>query len=167
MHLVVLDMPMPGRLHVTGGRGGDIFFTHNKSNSTTNYIVFLLLSRKGYYKVSLNSTGMTLNLCLSTKAVKEIKYLLLLKELDENYGVRVGVRGGGCAGFSYTLAFGRIGKDDVIMEQDGVSIFTDPKSALYLNGTTLQYTDGLQGKGFHFINPNATQTCGCGESFSV
>ena len=110
---------------------------------------------------------MTLNLCLSTKAVKEIKYLLLLKELDENYGVRVGVRGGGCSGFSYTLAFGRIGKDDVIMEQDGVSIFTDPKSALYLNGTTLQYTDGLQGKGFHFINPNATQTCVCGESFSV
>ena len=110
---------------------------------------------------------MTLNLCLSTKALKEIKHLLILKELDENYGVRVGVRGGGCSGFSYTLEFSRIGKDDVIMEQDGISIFTDPKSVLYLNGTTLQYTDGLQGKGFHFSNPNATQTCGCGESFSV
>ena len=110
---------------------------------------------------------MTLNLCLSKEALKEIKYLLRLKELDETYGVRVGVRGGGCSGFTYTLDFGRIGKDDVTLEQEGVSIFTDPKSVLYLNGITLQYTDGLQGKGFHFSNPNATQTCGCGESFSV
>jgi len=110
---------------------------------------------------------MTLNIELSEKAVKEIKHLLELKNLSEEYGVRVGVRGGGCSGYSYTLEFGRSAKDDVILEQDGVSIFTDPKSVLYLKGTTLEYTDGLQGKGFHFSNPNATQTCGCGESFSV
>ena len=110
---------------------------------------------------------MTLNIELSQKAVKEIKHLLELKNLSEEYGVRVGVQGGGCSGYSYTLEFGRSAKDDVVLEQDGVSIFTDPKSVLYLKGTTLQYTDGLQGKGFHFSNPNATQTCGCGESFSV
>ena len=92
-------------------------------------------------------------------AVKEIKYLLKLKELDETFGLRVGVRGGGCSGFSYSLGF-----DD---QRNGIRFFTDPKSMLYLKGTTLTYTDGLQGKGFNFENPNATQTCGCGESFAV
>ena len=108
-----------------------------------------------------------LTLSLDEKAVKEIKSLLKLKELGNDYGVRAGVQGGGCSGFSYTLEFGRKSSGDIEIEQDGVSIFTDPKSAVYLEGTTLQYTDGLQGKGFHFSNPNATQTCGCGESFSV
>jgi len=110
---------------------------------------------------------MELKINLDEKAVKEIKYLLKLKELDDNFGVRVGVRGGGCSGYSYNLEFGRISKGDIKMEQDGIKLFTDPKSVLYLNGTTLTYTDGLQGKGFNFQNPNATQTCGCGESFSV
>lgn len=110
---------------------------------------------------------MQLSLTLSAKAIKEIKYLLGLKELGEGYGVRVGVRGGGCSGFSYELKFGKKHDSDVVMEQEGVNIFTDPKSVLYINGTTLDYTDGLQGKGFSFENPNATQTCGCGESFAV
>ena len=108
-----------------------------------------------------------LKINLDAKAVKEIKYLLKLKELDVNYGVRVGVRGGGCSGYYYNLEFGRKAQGDVEMEQEGIKLFTDPKSVLYLNGTTLTYTDGLQGKGFNFQNPNATQTCGCGESFSV
>jgi len=110
---------------------------------------------------------MELDINLSKKAVSEIKYLLKLKELDSSFGVRVGVRGGGCSGYTYTLEFGRKSNSDIQMIKDGVMIFTDPKSVLYLNGTTLNYTDGLQGKGFHFNNPSATQTCGCGESFSV
>ena len=110
---------------------------------------------------------MVLQIELEEKALKEIKYLLKLKELDKSFGVRVGVRGGGCSGYSYTLEFGKKAVGDIQLEQDGVSIFTDPKSALYLEGTTLKYTDGLQGKGIHFSNPKATQTCGCGESFSV
>ena len=109
----------------------------------------------------------TLQINVEDMALKEIKYLLKLKELDETFGVRVGVRGGGCSGFSYDLQFGRAVKGDVEMEQEGVKFFTDPKSLIYLKGTTLTYTDGLQGKGFSFENPNATQTCGCGESFSV
>ena len=108
-----------------------------------------------------------LKINLDKKAIKEIKYLLNLKKLDSNFGVRVGVRGGGCSGYSYNLEFSRKVKGDVEMEQEGIKLFTDPKSVLYLNGTTLTYTDGLQGKGFNFQNPNATQTCGCGESFSV
>jgi iron-sulfur cluster assembly protein len=110
---------------------------------------------------------MQLSLTLSTKAIKEIKYLLEFKELDDTYGIRVGVKGGGCSGYTYNLEFGKKHDSDVFMEQDGINIFTDPKSVSYINGTTLDYTDGLQGKGFSFENPNATQTCGCGESFSV
>ena len=110
---------------------------------------------------------MELKINLDEKAVKEIKHLFKLKELDESFGVKVGVRGGGCSGFTYNLEFGRKSKGDIEMEHGGIKLFTDPKSVLYLNGTTLTYTDGLQGKGFNFQNPNATQTCGCGESFSV
>ena len=110
---------------------------------------------------------MKANIQVSEKALKEIKYLLKLKELSLAYGVRVGVRGGGCSGFTYTLDFGRKSTGDIVMENEGVKFFTDPKSAIYLNGTTLTYSDGLQGTGFTFSNPNATQTCGCGESFSV
>jgi iron-sulfur cluster assembly protein len=110
---------------------------------------------------------MTMSIQVSDGAVKEIKFLFELKGLDDSFGVRVGVRGGGCSGFTYNLDFGRKSKGDVEMEKEGIKFFTDPKSILYLNGTTLTYTDGLQGKGFSFENPNATQTCGCGESFSV
>ena len=108
-----------------------------------------------------------LEINIEDSALTEIKYLLKLKELDETFGLRVGVRGGGCSGFSYDLQFGRKAKGDIEMEKEGIKFFTDPKSLLYLKGTTLTYTDGLQGKGFSFENPNATQTCGCGESFAV
>ena len=110
---------------------------------------------------------MKANIQVSDKAAKEIKYLLGLKELSSEYGIRVGVRGGGCSGFSYTLDFGRKAEGDVVIENEGIKLFIDPKSLIYLNGTTLTYSDGLQGTGFTFSNPNATQTCGCGESFSV
>ena len=110
---------------------------------------------------------MGLDLTLSEKATKELKYLLKLKKLDDNFGVRIGVRGGGCSGYTYNLEFGLQHKGDVKMEKNGILVFTDPKSVLYINGTTLNYTDGLQGKGFHFDNANATSTCGCGESFGT
>ncbi len=86
----------------------------------------------------------------------------------DNHHVRVSVQGGGCSGLMYDLSF-----DDVIVETDEVfendefKVLVDKKSLLYLLGTTLDFSDGLNGKGFQFINPNATRTCGCGESFSV
>lgn len=82
--------------------------------------------------------------------------------------VRVGVRGGGCSGLAYDLSFDRSCTDsDKIFEDNGIRIAVDKKSLLYLVGTQLDFSDGLNGKGFSFLNPNAARTCGCGESFSV
>ncbi len=82
--------------------------------------------------------------------------------------IRVGVDGGGCSGLTYKLEFDtEIKPDDKIFEDRGVKIVCDRKSFLYLVGTELDFTDGLNGKGFQFNNPNAARTCGCGESFAV
>jgi len=91
---------------------------------------------------------------------------------DENYPegsfVRVGVEGGGCSGLMYQLKFDNEMKEgDQVFEDNGVKVVVDKKSFLYLLGTELQYTGGLNGKGFVFSNPNASRTCGCGESFSI
>jgi len=105
---------------------------------------------------------------MTAAAIEEVKRLIAENDLPTTAGVRVGIKGGGCSGFTYTLNFDQSPADgDEVFEFDGVRLFCDPKSLLYLNGTTLDYTSGLQGKGFQFINPNATGTCGCGESFSV
>ena len=81
--------------------------------------------------------------------------------------VRVGVKSGGCSGLSYQLKFDKmIQENDKIFEDNGIKIVVDKKSLLYLVGTTLEYSGGLNGKGFVFTNPNANRTCGCGESFS-
>lgn len=82
--------------------------------------------------------------------------------------IRVGVKSGGCSGLSYELDFDTVLKeDDKVFEDNGVKIVVDKKSMLYLVGTTLDYQGGLNGKGFNFVNPNASRTCGCGESFAV
>jgi iron-sulfur cluster assembly protein len=104
---------------------------------------------------------------VTEKAAEEVKGLLA-KEKLEGYGLRVSVAGGGCSGLSYKLHFDKEAQQgDKVFEQHGVKIFVDPKSYLYLNGTTLDYSDGLNGTGFTFSNPNATGTCGCGTSFHV
>ncbi|MBC7412957.1 MAG: iron-sulfur cluster assembly accessory protein [Bacteroidia bacterium] len=82
--------------------------------------------------------------------------------------IRVGVKGGGCSGLSYSLEFDNDTRpDDRMFEDKGMKIVVDKKSFLYLVGTELEYSGGLNGKGFSFNNPNASRTCGCGESFSV
>lgn len=82
--------------------------------------------------------------------------------------VRVSVRGGGCSGLAYDLSFDSEKEaTDTLAEDKGVKILIDRKSLLYLIGTELEYSDGLNGKGFQFVNPNASRTCGCGESFSI
>ena len=87
---------------------------------------------------------------------------------DGSYFLRVGVVGGGCSGLSYKLDFDNEQKPmDQIFEDNGVKVVTDLKSFLYLVNTTLDFSDGLNGKGFYFSNPNASRTCGCGESFAV
>lgn len=83
-------------------------------------------------------------------------------------GIRVSVQGGGCSGLMYDLEFdGEQRENDHVFEDKGIRIFVDKKSLLYLLGTELDFSDGLNGKGFQFKNPNASRTCGCGESFAV
>ena len=89
-------------------------------------------------------------------------------KITDKHFLRVGVKGGGCSGLSYELAFDNLPQDgDNDFVTGDISVRIDKKSFLYLFGTELDYTDGLNGKGFHFNNPNASRTCGCGESFSV
>lgn len=101
-----------------------------------------------------------------TAAVKVVELIANRPNVTE--GLRVGVRGGGCSGFTYFLEFAEsANKGDRELESHGVKLFVDPKSYLYLMGTEVDYVDGLDGSGFKFTNPNARRTCGCGESFSV
>ena len=102
---------------------------------------------------------------IKPKASKQVKYLMT--DFPSDIGLRLAVKGGGCSGLSYDLQFTAQEEDDTIFENDGYKIFMDSKSMIYLKGMALDYDDGLNGKGFQFINPNATQTCGCGESFSM
>jgi iron-sulfur cluster assembly protein len=93
---------------------------------------------------------------------------LMQKEGKTDAFIRVGVKGGGCSGLMYDLKFDtEIKEEDKIFEDNGVKVVVDKKSFLYLVGTELDYTGGLNGKGFVFKNPNADRTCGCGESFSI
>jgi iron-sulfur cluster assembly protein len=101
-------------------------------------------------------------------AREEVKRLITQHNTGENAFIRVGVKGGGCSGLMYELDFDQDMKDgDKLFEDNGVKIVVDKKSYLYLIGTELDYSGGLNGKGFVFVNPNANRTCGCGESFSI
>ena len=87
---------------------------------------------------------------------------------SDEHNIRVAVQGGGCSGLMYDLEFDpEVKEKDEVFEDKGIKILVDRKSLLYLLGTTLDFSDGLNGKGFQFINPNASRTCGCGESFAV
>lgn len=105
---------------------------------------------------------------LTDKAVEMVKQTLVRDNLTSDYALRVGVVGGGCSGFQYSLSFDNRNKaDDLIIEQHGVRLFVDEMSVQYLKGITIDYVSGLHGAGFKFLNPNATRTCGCGSSFSA
>lgn len=105
---------------------------------------------------------------LSERAVKEVRRIIDEQNLPDETALRLGVKGGGCSGFSYTLGFDdQIGEIDQVNTIEGVRVVVDPKSFLYLNGTQLDFEESLMGRGFKFVNPNASKTCGCGESFTV
>lgn len=107
---------------------------------------------------------------VSDKAKERVAGLLQQAQInnDASYFLRVSVVGGGCSGLSYKLDFDNENKPtDQVFEDNGVKVVTDMKSFLYLYNTTLDFSDGLNGKGFYFNNPNASRTCGCGESFAV
>lgn len=102
-----------------------------------------------------------------TPTAREEVIKLIAAENNPAIGLRLGVKGGGCSGLSYELNFTPEEKGDTIMSEEDFKVFIDPKSMIYLKGMQLDFQGGLQGKGFVFSNPNATSTCGCGESFSI
>lgn len=106
---------------------------------------------------------------LTESAAREIRQIVAQQELDAaKVRLRVGVKGGGCSGFSYVLDLTETQKDsDEAFEQHGITIICDPKSLLYLGGTIIDFKDEIMGRGFVFKNPNASTTCGCGSSFGV
>lgn len=107
-------------------------------------------------------------IALTERARKEIRRIIQEQNLPAQTALRVGVKGGGCSGFSYTLGFDdQVAETDQVSETEGVRVVCDPKSFLYLSGTEVDFEDTLMGRGFKFGNPNASKTCGCGESFSV
>jgi len=104
---------------------------------------------------------------VSDSAKNRLLYLIGQEKEKKSY-VRVGVESGGCSGLSYKLNFDNVkNDDDELFEDNGISVLINKKSVLYLVGTILEFSDGLNGKGFVFNNPNANRTCGCGESFSL
>lgn len=106
---------------------------------------------------------------LTENAAREVNTIIEQQELDsEKVRLRVGVKGGGCSGFSYLLDLTEQEREtDEVSELNGIKVVCDPKSYLYLNGTKIDFKDEIMGRGFVFNNPNATATCGCGSSFSA
>lgn len=104
---------------------------------------------------------------LTEPCIAEVKRLLQ-QEQKETWGLRLGVKGGGCSGLTYTLAFDeKPGAADSVFDYDGVKVYCDPKSYLFLNGMTLDFSTELLTGGFKFVNPNAKKSCSCGTSFSA
>lgn len=105
---------------------------------------------------------------LTEKAAKQVMRVRAENNIPAAHGLRLAVKGGGCSGLSYVLGFDeQPNEKDKVFTAHGVTVFVDPKSLFYLSGTVLDFSDGLNGKGFVFNNPQATKTCGCGSSFGV
>lgn len=108
------------------------------------------------------------DISLTEKAAAEIVKIKSTNNIPEDHALRLGVKGGGCSGLTYVLAFDeKKTEKDIVLQKHGVTIFVDQKSMFYLSGTTLDFSDGLNGRGFIFNNPQAVKSCGCGNSFGV
>ncbi|MCY4364684.1 MAG: iron-sulfur cluster assembly accessory protein [Chloroflexi bacterium] len=118
--------------------------------------------------MAITMDGVELGVQITAKAAEKIKYFAEKEGIGDNVGLRVAVKGGGCSGLTYDLKItDEELESDKIVEQFGVKVMVDKKSYIYLVGTELDFSDGLNGKGFTFENPNAKKACGCGTSFSV
>jgi len=104
---------------------------------------------------------------LTPRAIDAVRKMQQKEGLGAGHGLRIGVVGGGCSGFQYSMNFDTKKEGDLVTELDGVTVFVDEISLPYIAGTTLDYVEGLHNAGFRFDNPRATRTCGCGSSFSA
>ncbi|GBD86654.1 iron-sulfur cluster insertion protein ErpA [bacterium BMS3Abin03] len=112
----------------------------------------------------MNAVTQETEITVTGKALKEIKRIMKENKVPDNYSLRVGVKGGGCSRLTYSLGFDAEAKDgDTVISTEEIKLFIDGKSLFYLTGTELDFSDGLNGKGFVFNNPNAAKTCGCSE----
>lgn len=110
----------------------------------------------------------TESIVITPRAADEIRKIKADNKIPESHALRLGVKGGGCSGLSYVLAFDEKPREgDQVFHIEGLTVHVDPKSLYYLDGTVLEFNDGLTDRGFEFKNPNATRTCGCGHSFGV
>ncbi len=100
-------------------------------------------------------------------AVKQLKRIMSEQNIPADHGLRIGVKGGGCSGFSYILGFDLMKDNDQTFEIGGMNVYMEKAHSLYLLGMEIDWVDGLENRGFTFANPNATDTCGCGTSFSA
>jgi len=109
----------------------------------------------------------TAPLTLTDGAVKELKKIMVAQNISDDHGLRIGVKGGGCSGFSYSMGFDVQKEKDQVYTINGVKVFMEKAHGIYLLGMEIDWEDGLNNRGFSFNNPNATDTCGCGTSFSA
>lgn len=117
--------------------------------------------------MSTDIANMEAPVTLTEGAKKEIKKLIEQQELGENYGLRLGVEGGGCAGMNYVLGFDQQKEGDQEYSIEGIKVYMNKAHGMYLAGMQVDFQDGLNARGFTFTNPNASSTCGCGTSFAV
>jgi iron-sulfur cluster assembly protein len=116
-------------------------------------------------EVSMNAAENKI-ISITPSAEREI-LRLLGEETKADVGLRLGVKGGGCSGLSYIIEFSEKRENDTIQSENGYHVYIDKKSSLYLRNTTFDFSAGIADRGFRFVNPNASNTCGCGESFSI
>jgi iron-sulfur cluster assembly protein len=109
----------------------------------------------------------TMPVFLTEGALKQLRKIQMEQQISDNHGLRIGVKGGGCSGFSYLLGFDVQKENDEVFEYEGLKVFMQKAHAIYLIGMEIDWLDGLQNRGFSFNNPNAKETCGCGTSFSA
>lgn len=115
----------------------------------------------------MSTDTITQPITLTDGAIVQLKRLMEEKEVPREYGLRVGVKGGGCSGFSYILGFDEKGEKDEEFEVNGIRVFMEKSHGIYLLGMEIDWMEGLNNRGFTFNNPNASDTCGCGTSFSA
>ena len=118
--------------------------------------------------IAIEGAGEEDAITITARAMEELRRIRQQQNIPAEYGLRMGIRGGGCSGFSYVLGFDAQPRaDDYVLSSEDIPVFIDRRSIFYLMGVTLDFADGLLQRGFTFRNPNATRTCGCGHSFAV